>query len=86
MWFVVIGVIVLGLHLAGIGPLGAMVFKDSWWLILSPFGMAVLWWFWADSTGWTQRRAMDKVDAKREERREKALDALGLPSRKKPKR
>ncbi len=76
MWFVVIGVIVLGMHLAGIGPLGAMVFSESWWIILSPFFLAVLWWAWADSSGWTQRKAMEKVDAKREERRQKAMNAL----------
>jgi small Trp-rich protein len=76
MLFVVIGVIVLGLHLAGIGPLGAMVFQESWWIILAPFFLAVIWWAWADTTGWTQRQAMDKVDAKREARRQKAINNL----------
>jgi small Trp-rich protein len=76
MWFVVIGVIVLGMHLAGIGPLGAMVFRDDWYIILSPFFLAVIWWAWADTSGWTQRKAMEKVDARRDERRQKAINNL----------
>lgn len=78
MWFVVIGVILLVMNLAGFGPVGAWTWRDDWWLLLSPFGLAVLWWLWADSSGWTQRKAMQKVDEKRESRRQKQLDALGM--------
>lgn len=83
MWFVVIGVVVLGLNVAGVGPIGAMVFKENWYILLSPFAMAIAWWLWADSTGWTQRRAMDKVDAKREARRQRLMAGLGMGEDKK---
>jgi small Trp-rich protein len=46
--------------------------------MLAPFGLAMVWWAWADATGWNKRRAMEKIDARREERRRKNLDALGL--------
>lgn len=83
MWFVVIGVVMLVMNVMGYGPVGAWTWSEHWWALLAPFGAAVVWWFWADTTGWTQRKAMDKVDAKRQERRDKQLDALGLHSRKK---
>lgn len=86
MWFVAIGVLMLILNLAGIGPVGAWTWKEDWWIMLSPFVVAVLWWAWADWSGFTQRKAMKKVDDKREARRQKSLDALGLQSPKKRKR
>lgn len=80
MWFVVIGVIMLVMNLAGIGPLASWTWAwdGDWWKMLLPFALAVVWWVWADSSGWTQRKAMQKVDEKREGRRQKQLDALGL--------
>lgn len=82
MWFVVIGVAMLVMNLAGIGPVGTWTWREDWWLLLMPFGLAILWWLWADSSGWTQRKAMEKVDAKRDARRDKALDALGMGPKK----
>lgn len=83
MWFVIIGVVMLVLNLAGIGPLGSWTW--TWdgkaWFILIPFGLAMAWWSWSDASGRTQRKAMERVDAKRVARRQKALDALGLQKR-----
>ena len=78
MWFVGLGVLMLVMNLANIGPVGAWTWEDDWWLMLAPFGLAMVWWAWADATGWNKRRAMEKIDARREERRRKNLDALGL--------
>ena len=80
MWFVVIGVAMLVMNLAGIGPVGEWTWAGfgKAWFVLVPFGLAVLWWAWSDASGHTQRKAMEKVDAKREARRQKSLDALGL--------
>jgi small Trp-rich protein len=78
MWFVVIGVAIQVMNLLGIGPVAHWTWRSNWVEMGLPFGLAVLWWFWADTSGWTQRKAMEKVDARREARRQKALDALGL--------
>ena len=80
MWFVAIGVAMLVMNLAGIGPVGEWTWAGfgKAWLILVPFGLAAVWWAWSDVSGHTQRKAMAKVDAKREARRQKAMDALGL--------
>ena len=88
MWFVAIGVLLLILNLAGIGPVGQWQWGwsgQALWILL-PFGLALAWWGWADWSGLTQKKAMDKVDAKREARRQKSLDALGLQKPKKGKR
>lgn len=80
MWFVAIGVAMLVMNMAGIGPIGAWTWKDQWHWLLLPFGLAAIWWAWADWSGWTKRKAMEKIDNKREARRQKSLDALGLQS------
>ena len=40
--------------------------------------MAVVWWGWADLSGYTQRKAMERHEAKRADRRERNAQALGL--------
>lgn len=77
MPMVIVGVLLLVAKLAEFGPFATW----SWWIILAPFLIAILWWQFADSTGWTQRRAMEKMERRKEERREKAMDALGLNRR-----
>lgn len=88
MWFVAIGVAMLVMNLAGIGPIGE--WKWGWGekglLVLVPFGLAMVWWLWSDWSGLTKRKAMKKIDDKRDARRQKSLDALGLQSPKKGKR
>jgi small Trp-rich protein len=74
MPLVLIGVLLLAAKMAEWGPMA----EWSWWLILSPFAGAVLWWHFADTSGWTKQREMNKMEKKKIKRREKALDALGL--------
>lgn len=80
MWLVGIGVLMLVMNIGGIGPVGNWTWQSHWWALLLPFGLAFVWWMWADHSGWTQRKAMAKMDAKRAARRQKDLDALGLQS------
>jgi small Trp-rich protein len=77
MPLVVIGTLLLLAKLAEFGPTA----NWSWWVVLAPFAGAILWWQFADSTGWTQRRAIDKMERRKAERREKAMDALGIDRR-----
>lgn len=74
MWLVGLGVLLLIAKLLEFGPMADL----SWWWVLSPFGGAMVWWMWADSTGYYQRKTMEKLDAKRKDRRTKNLDALGM--------
>jgi len=77
MIMVVVGVLLLVAKLAEFGPTADW----SWWIVAAPFVAAVLWWQFADSTGLTQRRAMQKMDDRKAQRRDRALEALGLDTR-----
>jgi small Trp-rich protein len=74
MWFVVIGVLFVAMKLLEFGPVAAW----AWWWVLAPFALALAWWVYADSVGLTKKREMDKMEAKKAERRRKNLENLGL--------
>jgi len=74
MWFIVLGVLLIVMKLADFG----IVAVWSWWVVLAPFGLALAWWAYADASGFTKRREMDKLEEKKRERRRKAMDALGI--------
>ncbi|MCW7538170.1 TIGR04438 family Trp-rich protein [Aquabacterium sp. A7-Y] len=78
MWFVVLGLFLILMKWAEFGPVGAW----SWWIVLAPFVCAIAWWLWADLTGYTKRREVDKMEARKQERRRKNLEALGMGPRK----
>lgn len=77
MAFLILGVLLLGMKMAEFGPVASW----SWWVVLAPFGLAIAWWGFADSIGLTQRRAMDKMEQTKRERRSRNLEALGLGPR-----
>jgi small Trp-rich protein len=77
MFFVLVGVALLVLKLVHIDPVAGW----SWLWVLLPFGLALAWWQVSDSVGLTRRREMDKMDARKEERRRKSMEALGLNTR-----
>ncbi len=72
MWMIVVGVIAVVLKLAAIGPLAVW----PWWVVLAPFGAAVLWWQFADSSGLTQRAAMRRDEERAQKRREAQIESL----------
>ncbi|MBH9552864.1 TIGR04438 family Trp-rich protein [Inhella gelatinilytica] len=73
MALVLLAVVLILLKFLEIGPVAGW----SWVWVLSPLAGAVAWWAWADATGYTQRKAMDKLDERKEERRRKVMAALG---------
>jgi len=74
MWFVVVGCLLLAMKMSEFG----FAADWSWMWILLPFGLAVVWWAFVDMTGITQRREMDKLEERKQERRRRHMDALGL--------
>jgi small Trp-rich protein len=77
MAFLIVGVILVVLKFAEVGP----VSEWSWFWLAVPFGLAVAWWAFADLSGLTQRRAMNKMEEKKRQRRERDMKALGLDVR-----
>ena len=78
MYFLIAG---LGLLVWNFWRIG-FVADMSWWWVLSPFAMAFLWWLWADMSGYTKRKEMEKMDQKRKDRVERQRESLGIQSRK----
>ena len=77
MWFVGLGVLLGLLKLLDIGPPSVW----SWWVVLSPFVLALVWWTWADKSGYTKRKQMDKMEERKHARRNQNLSALGIDPR-----
>lgn len=53
----------------------------SWWWVLVPYGITVLWWAWADASGYTKRREIDKIEQRKRDRINKNKDNLGMGPR-----
>ena len=74
IYLVGIGIVLLALKYLEIGQVATW----DWWFVLSPFGLAVVWWAWADWSGYTKQKAMDKENARRQARIDKSREAMGI--------
>ena len=80
MYLLILGVILMLMKYLGVEFMTSV----SWWWVLSPFALAVVWWAWADSMGYTKKKEMDKMDLRKAERIEKQRAAMGmLPKKRK---
>ena len=77
MYLLGLGVVLLALKYLEIGPVAAW----EWWWVLSPFAAAVAWWAWADWSGYTKKKVMEKEDARRQARIDKSRETLGMGKR-----
>ncbi len=80
MAFVIVGVLLIVMKLTGFGP----VAQWSWWLVLAPFVLAVAWWWYADSSGLTKKREIDRMEQRKDERRRRHIVNLGMQDRRRP--
>ncbi|HEX9720928.1 MAG TPA: TIGR04438 family Trp-rich protein [Ramlibacter sp.] len=74
MYFLGIGIVLLALKYLEFGPVAAW----DWLVVLSPFALAVAWWFWADWSGYTKKKAMEKENARKQARIDKSREAMGI--------
>lgn len=82
MLFLLLGLLGIGLKYFEVG----MVAGWSWWIVLSPFAMAVAWWAWADSSGYTKRKVIEREERRKQARIDRQRNNMGLPPNKRPKR
>ncbi|MCM2341613.1 TIGR04438 family Trp-rich protein [Rhodoferax sp.] len=78
MYLLGLGIVLMLLKYLAIGP----VADWSWWWVLSPFVLAVVWWAWADASGYTKRKAMELEEKRVAERRQRTKDALNSSTQK----
>jgi small Trp-rich protein len=83
MLFIVIGLVLIGLNLAGVGVIGTWNWDvtGDLWKLLSPFLLATVWWIWSDVSGLNKRREMARMEKKKADRRLENLAALGMDTR-----
>ena len=74
MLFLGIVIAAMLLKYFSIGPFAML----GWWLTLIPFACAAAWWAYADASGYTKRREMDKMERRKQERIDKQRDAMGM--------
>jgi small Trp-rich protein len=79
MYFLGLGLVLLFLKYMEIGPVALW----SWWTIFSPFGLAVVWWAWADASGYTKRKAMEAEQARVKARINRNREVIGNLNNKK---
>lgn len=77
MYTLLLGILFVALKYLEIGPVATW----SWWWVLSPFAVTAAWWWWADATGYTKRKAMEKMDQRKMDRINKQKEALGMGPR-----
>jgi small Trp-rich protein len=61
MYLVVLGIIGITMKWLEYGPVATW----PWWLVLSPFALAMAWWTYADVSGRTARAAMAREEKRR---------------------
>ncbi len=76
MYFLLIGIVALALKYLEIGPVATW----SWLVVLSPFGLAFLWWWYADASGYTKKKEIEKMEKRKQDRIDKSRDAMGMLS------
>jgi small Trp-rich protein len=79
MYFLLAGIVLLLMKYLEVGP----PTEWSWYWVLSPFGLAVAWWMWADWSGYTKRKQVEKENVRKQARIDKSREQLGIgPKRK----
>lgn len=77
MYLLGLAIVLTALKYFEIGPVAAW----PWWWIAVPYGITAAWWMWADSTGYTKRKAVEKMEAKKRARLDKHKENLGMRPR-----
>ncbi|MBI2728892.1 MAG: TIGR04438 family Trp-rich protein [Pseudomonadota bacterium] len=82
MLFLIAGIALLALKYLEVGPIAGM----SWYIVMAPFPMAVIWWWWSDKSGRTKRLEVEKMDKRRTDRIERQREQMGMLSAKRKKK
>ena len=78
MYLLGIGILLLLMKYLEIGPVATW----DWWVVLTPFALAVAWWTWADWSGYTKTKAVERENMRKKARIDKSREALGLGPKK----
>jgi small Trp-rich protein len=74
MYFLGLGIILLLMKYLEIGPVATW----DWIYVLVPFGLAAAWWWFADKSGYTKRKQVEKMEGAKQDRIDKHKRAIGM--------
>ena len=74
MWFLMLGLLGVALKYFDVGVFATL----SWWIVLIPFALAVAWWAWADASGYTKRKVIERENLRRQDRIDRQRSTLGM--------
>ena len=74
MYFLLLGIALMVMKYFQFGPVANL----SWLIVLSPFALAAAWWAYADRSGYSKRKEIEKMDKRRDDRIEKQREAMGM--------
>jgi len=74
MWFLGLSLALVALKYFEVGPVAQL----TWLWVLSPFALALVWWAWADWSGYTKRKAVERDEARKQERIDRQRSQLGM--------
>ena len=72
MYLLGLAILLSLLKLAEIGPVATW----NWWYILGVYASAAVWWAWADASGYTKRKAMQKMEQRKQDRINRQKEAM----------
>jgi small Trp-rich protein len=75
MVLLVLGLVLLVLKYLGVAPVAGW----DWWIVLSPFVLTIVWWWFADTSGYTRRKVDEKEEQRKLDRLNKGRKRMGLP-------
>ena len=72
MYLLGLAILLSLLKLAEIGSVATW----NWWYILGVYASAAVWWAWADASGYTKRKAMQKMEQRKQDRINRQKEAM----------
>jgi small Trp-rich protein len=82
MYFLGLGLVFLLLKFMEIGFVSRWDWADQWYLFAGPFILAAAWWTFADWSGYSKKKAMEKMDKRKDDRLAKNRDNMGMGPKK----
>ena len=77
MYLLGLGIVLIALKYLEIGQVATW----EWWWVLSPFGLAFVWWVWADWAGYSKKKVVQRENQRRQARIDKSRQSLGIETR-----
>lgn len=74
MYLLGLSLLLVAMKYFAVGPLA----EWPWWWFAIPFGLTAAWWAWADWSGYTKRKVVERENQRKQQRIDREKARLGL--------